>query len=75
LKAPSLKAPALKAPPLPGSAPKAPSAPAAELAASGGADHPPTQLKASGPMPAALLAANRDKPSGPPQPYVPSHQR
>ncbi len=87
LKAPSLKAPALKAPPLPGSAPKlsaptaapkapsAPSAPSAELTASAGTDHPPTQLKASGPMPAALLAANRDKPSGPPQPYVPSHQR
>jgi NADH-quinone oxidoreductase subunit B len=46
-----------------------------DLSAGAGGDHPPTQLKASGPLPPAVLAANRDKPSGPPQPYVPIHKR
>ncbi len=74
------------APPLPGgmklpakpaapSAPAAPSTPAAAAAPAGGGDFPPTALLASGPLPPAVLAANRDAPSGPPQPYTPLHLR
>ena len=75
------------APPLPAgmslppgpAAPASPSAPAAPEAAppapspSGG--YPPTAKVATGPMPPDVLAANRDSPSGPPQPYVPIHRR
>jgi len=73
------------------SAPSAPTAPTAstastapaseqatgpvDVSADAGGGHPPTQLKASGPLPPAVFAANRDKPSGPPQPYVPIHKR
>ncbi len=78
---PGFKMPAVKARPTP----TAPAAPAAVVddepqarapaPAAGGGDYPPTALKATGPMPADVLARNRDKPSGPPQPYVPLHQR
>jgi len=76
-KAPSAapKAPSAPSAPTAPAAPPAPEAPTAPVDVSAGGDHPATQLKATGPLPPAVFAANRDKPSGPPQPYVPIHKR